>query len=46
MSNVQSGRAFEYGIAYQIADMIKAKLIEDKSIEIAHTYFKQCPPKE
>ncbi len=46
MSNVQSGRAFEYGIAYQVADIIKAELIKDKSIETAHIYFKQCRPRE
>ena len=42
MSNVQSGRAFEYGMALEIAQWIQAELSMDRSMQVAYDYFNAC----
>ena len=42
MSNVQSGRAFEYGMALEIANQIQADLINDQAMEVARGSFQSC----
>ena len=42
MSNVKSGRAFEYGMALEIANMIQATLVNDNRMKVAFRYFNKC----
>ena len=42
MSQVQSGKGFEYGIAYQLQEIIQAEIIQDTHSQTALTYFEQC----
>ena len=42
MSKVKSGRAFEYGMALEIANMIQATLVNDKPMKVAFHYFNHC----
>lgn len=46
MSQVQSGKGFEYGIAYQLKEIAQAELIENSSLKVALSYYQQCDGKE
>lgn len=39
MSQVRSGKSFEYGIAYQLQEIAEAKLVEDIHLKNARKYF-------
>lgn len=46
MTQVQSGKGFEYGIAYQLREIAEAEIIENKHLQNARYYFEQCSNQE
>lgn len=42
MTQVRTGRGFEYGLAYELKQRIQAKMINDQSMRVARAYFNQC----
>ena len=42
MTQVRTGRGFEYGLAYRLKQIIWAEMINDRSMQVARAYFNQC----